>query len=210
MMAGRQRAACAIALASLIAGLPSITALAANAPGADEHGAYCPLPEPGQPATCLAPAQSRYETFFGALDREDFDPETAARIERDLAPGSDAPYDALSSLAYGYYRLARRAAVDPNTDPALIARLERWNEVLARAYEKSGSDPAFRAAVRAAAADVHRRAPAVGLRCLGAEGNAATCDSTEAVLRDMDTLRDEAGVRGQLSRLLAKLLGTHP
>jgi len=180
----------------------------ADAASAGKSGAYCPLPEPGQPAECLAPAQSRYQPFFGALEQGSFDPEAAARIERDLAPGSDAPYDALSSLAYGYYRLARRAAADPDADPVLIARLERWNDLLARAYEKSGADPAFQAAVRSAATDVQHRAPAVGLRCLDEWGDVTTCSSTEAVVRGMDALRDEAGVRGQLSRLLSKLFGT--
>lgn len=208
MSAGPLRGPRGVALACLLAALPAGPARGADPAQAGKSGAYCPLPEPGQPATCLAPAQSRYETFFGALEQGSFDPEAAARIERELVPGSDAPYDALSSLAYGYYRLARRAAADPDADPVLIARLERWNDVLARAYEKSGADPAFQAAVRAAAADVKRRAPAVGLRCLDEWGDAARCDSTEAVVRGMDSLRDEAGVRGQLSRLLSKLFGT--
>jgi len=203
---GRPRQAVAL-VCWLLAGAP---ALAAEVPGVGGSGAYCPLPEPGQPAACLEPAQQRYEHFFGALERESFDPAAAARVERELAPGSDAPYEALSSLAYGYYRLARRAAADPNADPAVILRLERWNEVLARAYEKSGSDPAFRAAVRAAAADVNRRAPAVGLRCLDEWGDATTCQSTEAVMRGMDALRDQAGLRGQLSRLFSRLFGTGP
>lgn len=183
-------------------------ARSADATSAGKSGAYCPLPEPGQPAECLAPAQSRYRSFFGALEQGSFDAEAAARIEREVAPGSDAPYDALSSLAYGYYRLARRAAASPHADPALVAHLERWNTVLARAYEKSGSDPKFQAAVRAAAADVQRRAPAVGLRCFDPSGGVATCDSTEAVVRGMDTLRDDTGVRGQLSRLVSRLFGT--
>ena len=33
------------------------------------------------------------------------------------------------------------------------------------------------------------------------------CDSTEAVLRDIDRLRDETGVRGALSRLLGRFFG---
>jgi hypothetical protein len=199
-----------VALACLLVPIGGAPALATDGANAAKSGAYCPLPEPGQPAECLEPAQQRYESFFGALEKGSFDPAAAARIERDLAAGSDAPYDALSSLAYGYYRLARRAAADPNADPAVILRLERWNDMLARAYEKSGSDPAFRAAVRAAAADVNRRAPAVGLRCLDEWGDVTTCSSTEAVIRGMDALRDQTGLRGQLARLFARLFGTAP
>jgi hypothetical protein len=33
------------------------------------------------------------------------------------------------------------------------------------------------------------------------------CDSTEAVLRDIDRLRDQVGVRGALSRLLGRFFG---
>jgi hypothetical protein len=207
---GSLRRSATIACLLAAALLHPSTGRATDGADASRSGAYCPIPEPGKPAVCLGPAQARYESFFGALEKGSFDEAAAARVERDLEPGSDAPYDALSSLAYGYYRLARRAAVDPTVDPALLARLERWNELLARAYEKSGDDPAFRAALRVAAADVNVRAPAVGLRCLDAEGRESTCDSTEAVLRGMDELRDQTGLRGQLSRLLTKLFGTRP
>jgi hypothetical protein len=33
------------------------------------------------------------------------------------------------------------------------------------------------------------------------------CDSTEAVLRDIDRLRDQVGVRGALSRLVGRWFG---
>ena len=116
-------------------------------------------------------------------------------------------YLALSSLAYGYYRLSQQAAATPNDDPELVARLERWNALLARAYASSPQDADFQDSVREAALDLRRRAPPVALSCLDASGGRVSCDSTEAVLRDIDRLRDEVGVRGALSRLLGRFFG---
>lgn len=175
-------------------------------------GAYCPIPEPGKPSTCLQPAQQRYQEFFGALDEGGVGDEASARLEADLLAGVEGArrYQALSSLAYGYFRLAKRAAETPGADPLIQARLERWNGLLAQAYETSDADPGYRAAVREAAEDVHRRAPPAGVRCLDAQGRTAQCSSTEAVIRGIDAVRDQAGVRGQLTRIFSRLFGSAP
>lgn len=187
-----------------------IPAVAAD--GAPTPGAYCPLPEPGKPSSCLGPAQARYSDFFSGVDRGALDDAAAARVESDvLAHAADvAAYDALSTLAHGYYRLAKRASGSSTLDAQTQRRLERWNELLAEAYQRSENDPAYRSALRDAASDVHRRAPAVGLDCRDASGAAARCDSTEAVLRGMDDLRTRSGVRGQLTRLLGRWIGNAP
>ncbi|UCE84608.1 MAG: hypothetical protein JSU66_09545, partial [Deltaproteobacteria bacterium] len=119
--------------------------------------------------------------------------------------GAARPYEALSSLAYGYLLLAQRAASSDQLDPATAARLQRWNELLANAFEASAEDPRFQAAVRTAAVDIRMHAPPVGLACLDADGNTTTCDSTEAVLRGFGAARDEVGVRGQIGRLFDRL-----
>jgi hypothetical protein len=61
--------------------------------------------------------------------------------------------------------------------------------------------------VREAALDLKRRSPPVALSCLTESGTRVPCDSTDAVLRDIDRLRDEVGVRGALSRLLGRFFG---
>ena len=61
--------------------------------------------------------------------------------------------------------------------------------------------------MRTAAVDIRAHAPPVGLACLDADGNATTCDSTEAVLRGFGAARDEIGVRGQIGRLFDRLFG---
>jgi hypothetical protein len=187
-------------------------AFALEAAAADEKsqpGAYCPLPEPGKRAACLGPAQARYQEFFAGVDRGALDDAAAAQVEADLLarPEVVAAYDALSSLAHGYYRLAKRAADSPALDAGTQQRLERWNTLLANAYERSAADPAYRDALRSAAADVHRRTPALALHCRDTDGHEQRCDSTEAVLRGMDELREHSGVRGQLTRLLTRFFG---
>jgi hypothetical protein len=186
--------------------------LAAGAQGAGEirRGAYCPLPKPGEKPACLLPAKQAYGEFFSALDASgDVGDTAAARLEADVAAGagSENAYLALSSLAYGYYRLSQQAAATPNDDPELVARLERWNALLSSAYASSAQDADFQDSVREAALDLRRRAPPVALSCLDASGARVSCDSTEAVLRDIDRLRDEVGVRGALSRLLGRFFG---
>jgi len=186
--------------------------LAASAQGAGEirPGAYCPFPKPGEKPACLLPAKQEYGEFFAALDANGSVGETAAaRLEADVAAGagSENAYLALSSLAYGYYRLSQQAAATPNEDPELVARLERWNALLSRAYASSPQDAKFQDSVREAALDLQRRAPPVELSCLDQSGGRVRCDSTEAVLRDIDRLRDQVGVRGALSRLLERYFG---
>jgi hypothetical protein len=186
--------------------------LAAAAQAADEvrPGAYCPFPKPGEKPACLEPAKDAYGEFFTALDEQGaVDEAAAARMEADLAAGADSQnaYLALSSLAYGYYRLSQQAAATPNEDPQVVARLERWNAVLSRAYAASPQDAKFQDSVREAALDLQRRAPPVALSCLDESGGHVRCDSTQAVLRDIDRLRDQVGVRGALARILGRFFG---
>jgi len=193
-------------------GLLAGVLLAAGAQGAGEirPGAYCPFPKPGEKPACMLPAKQAYGEFFAALDGNgDVDEAAAARLEADVAAGagSENAYLALSSLAYGYYRLSQQAAATPNDDPEVVARLERWNALLSSAYASSPQDAKFQASVREAALDLQRRAPPVELSCLDQSGARVRCDSTEAVLRDIDRLRDEVGVRGALSRLLGRFFG---
>jgi hypothetical protein len=191
--------------AALFAGLVASTPAPA---GADEigPGAYCPLPEAGEKPACLEPARTEYGAFFAAVEGGVDEPDSA-QIEADVTGGGDSEnaYLALSSLTYGYYRLAQRVAASPDADPTSIARLERWNALLARAYEASADDPRYREAVEAAAADLHRR---MRLHCADAAGAPAACDSTEAVLRGVDAAGREVGIRGALQRLLERLFRT--
>jgi len=184
--------------------------LSAPAPGANpiQPGAYCPLPPAGEVSECLQPARVEYDDFFAAVDSGQVDNADSARVEAVVAGGgaSDNAYLALSSLSYGYYRLAQRVAATPGANPAAIARLERWNALLARAYETSTDDPHYRDAVHAAVTDLHQRTQArVG--CADAQGQPAKCDSTEAVLRGFDAAASEVGIRGALQRLLERILG---
>jgi len=188
----------------------ALLAAGAQAAGEVRPGAYCPFPKPGEKPACLAPAQQEYGEFFAALDgKGDVGETAAARLEADLAAGAagETAYLALSSLAYGYYRLSLQAAAAPNEDPELVARLERWNALLASAYAASPQDARFQDSVREAALDLQRRAPPVDLTCLDESGSRVRCDSTEAVLRDIDRMRDRVGVRGALSRLLERFFG---
>jgi hypothetical protein len=158
----------------------------------------------------MLPAKQQYGEFFTALDQQgDVGQAAAARLEADVAAGagSENAYLALSSLAYGYYRLSQQAAAAQGEDPELVARLERWNALLSSAYAASPQDERFQNSVREAALDLQRRAPPVELSCLDEAGQRVRCDSTEAVLRDIDRLRDQVGVRGALSRLLGRFFG---
>ncbi len=171
-------------------------------------GAYCPLPPPGETPRCLDPAKEAYGEFFTALEAGVPADSAAVRVEADLAAGavSEGAYLALSSLAYGYWRLSERAAA-AQADPALALRLERWNALLREAYATSGEDARYRAAIREAALDLRRRAPPVRLRCVAADGGTTECDSTEAVLRGIDSAAGEVGLRGALERLLERMFG---
>ncbi len=186
--------------------LAPVPGLAGDAIG---PGAYCPLPEKGEEPRCLAPARDEYQNFFAALSNEgELDDAAAARLEADVAAGAGGarPYLALSSLSYGYYRLAHQAAATPGEDPEIVARLERWNALLARAWEGSGADAEYRSALRQAATDLHDRAP-LGLPCRDAAGRPAECNSTEVVLRGLDTVEGEVGVRGALENLFERVFG---
>jgi hypothetical protein len=188
-----------------------LTATSVRGAGGDVHpGSYCPFPKPGEKPACMLPAKQTYGEFFTALDTNvPVDAAAVARVEADVAAGarSENAYLALSSLAYGYYRLSQQAAATPNNDPEIVARLERWNALLAQAYATSAHDVAFQESVRQAALDLQRRSPKVALSCLDEAGARVSCDSTDAVVRDIDRLRDEVGVRGALARLLGRFFG---
>ena len=173
-----------------------------------EPGAYCPFPKEGETPACLQPATHAYQEFFAELEAGAVSEQGAARVEADLAGGASNRYLALSSLAYGYFRLAQGAVAAERGDPETIARLERWNALLTRAYQASPEDPGFQEAVREAAVDLHRRGPAVELACLDAAGNPARCTSTESVVRTLSQQRDRAGMRGALGKLLQRLFGS--
>jgi hypothetical protein len=172
-------------------------------------GAYCPFPEPGQAPTCMEPAQQEYSDFFTALDDGEISDADAERLESEVAAGAagKSPYLAISSISYGYYRLAQRAAESPGEDPAVAARLQRWNELLSAAYDTSEDDPHYRKAVRDAAHDLQHRAPAIVLACADEHGNTTQCNSTEAVIRGINRTQEAVGIRGALERLLDRITG---
>ncbi len=174
-----------------------------------KHGAYCPFPQKGETLECLEPAQDQYAKFFTALAKGELSDEDVAHLERDVAsgPSSEAPYLAISSLSYGYYQLAVRAASNPDEDPAIVARLQRWNELLVQAYDLGADDPSYRAAVREAAFDLERRGPRVTLSCVDERGRASECNSTEAVLRGFNRAEEQVGIRGALDRLIQRMRG---
>jgi hypothetical protein len=187
----------------------ALAGASARAGDAPPPGAYCPFPKEGETPTCLAPAEARYGEFFSAVRAGEVDEARLAGVERDVAgdPGSQDAYLALSSLAYGYFRLSERAALTPEADPEIGARLERWNALFGQAWDASPEDPAFRRAVREATRDLQQRAPPVTLRCRDARGDASPCSSTDAVARGIDATADEAGLRGGLERVLLRLFG---
>jgi hypothetical protein len=197
----------ALVLAALLA-LP-LGAHDARGAGADQPGAYCPLPKKGETPRCLEPAMAEYSEFFSAIEARDIGERRMSRLERDVAAGAEGEnaYLALSSLVYGYYRLSQQVAEGDDADPRSLARLERWNALLAVAYETSGEDAEFRRAVREAALDLQRNAPPVRLRCVDERGETIECDSTDAVMRGIDATANEVGIRGGLERLLRRILG---
>lgn len=199
-----RRTAAQLLTAALLGGAAG--AGAAEDEGQVVPGAYCPLPARGEKPRCLEPAVARYGEFFEAVEEGRADGSPLARVEETVAAGgsSEEAYLALSSLAYGYYRLSQRAAATPETPPEIAARLERWNALLGQAYGTS-EDDAWRAAVREAALDLQQRAPPVGLSCRDARGEPTACDSTDAVLRGVDATADEVGIRGGLRRLLERI-----
>ncbi len=199
----RCRGAAAL-LATVLALAPTSGFAAGGKPGS-----YCPFPAAGERPQCLDGAEQRYSAFYKGVESGEMDPADAKRIEADLAAGGEVErtYEALSSLAYGYYVLARRAAQSSKADPVLVARLERWNELLSKAYRESQPEGDLRKAVRAAAQDLHDRAAPVQVTCNDAEGRPTPCTTTEALLHGMDDARDHTGVRGQLGRLMERVFG---
>ena len=179
--------------------------------GSDEikPGAYCPFPQKGETPECLESARDQYAEFFTALARGELSDEDVAHLERDVAsgPSSEAPYLAISSLSYGYYQLAMSAASNPDEDPAIVARLQRWNELLVQAYDMGADDPSYRAAVREAALDLERRGPPVTLSCVDERGRTSDCNSTESVLRGFNRVEEQVGIRGALDRLFQRMRG---
>jgi hypothetical protein len=173
-----------------------------------QPGAYCPLPQAGEIPECQRPAREEYDDFFAAVDSGQLDDAESARVEAVVAGGGalENPYLALSSLSYGYYRLAQRVASTPGANPAAIARLERWNALLARAYESSADNPHYREAVHAAVTDLQQRTQARE-DCADAQGQPANCESIEAVPHGFDAADREVGIRGALQRLIERILG---
>ena len=167
-------------------------------------GSYCPLPEGDEPPACLQPAAQDYEGFFTGLRAGRVDDAAVAEVERDLA--GERRYEALSSIVYAYYVLSRRAAAGAPADPALAARLERWNAMMGDTYRAS-DDRRFRDAMHRAAGDLRSRAPALPVRCGGARAGAAECSSTEAFAAALTDARDRTGLRGALGRVLDRLTG---
>jgi hypothetical protein len=199
----------AAAWLSVLLVLPLAPARAAGR-GEIQPGAYCPLPARGEVPKCLAPARETWTDFFTAVEGGAAEPGLGAvegDVERVVAGGADeeAAYLALSSLSYGYYRLAQRAAHSETADPEVTRRLARWNDLLAHAYRVSPDDDRYRAAVRQAALELHERAP-IDVPCGGSQG-ARACRSTEDVLRDIDAAGERVGIRGALAGLLRRLLG---
>lgn len=198
-----------LAAVAWVTGTLLLTAGARAADGKSfQAGAYCPLPEKGEVPKCLEPAQETYSDFFTALDDETAGDEALASVEQAVARGveEERAYLALSSLTYGYYRLAQRAAVAEAADPETTQRLARWNDLLALAYSNSAEDASYRAAVRQAAEELHARTQ-VTVPCRDPKGEPADCSSTENVLRGFNAASERVGIRGALERLLQRMLG---
>ena len=205
--------ACRFGLAFLLLALPQILATEPASGGggesatASEPGAYCPLPEKGEVPVCLTPAQAEYGAFFAGLESGEIDEAQTAALEADLASGDETEraYLALSSISYGYYRLAQRLSEEPEGDPVLLARLEHWNQLLRTVYAGVPADGRFQQAVQQAAVDLHRRSPAVGETCgAGAEQG---CEGAEGLVRALAAIDSRAGLRSPLTRLVNRLFG---
>ena len=199
-----------VVLAGLLAGglaLPRVAAAIAGDPS--QPGAYCRLPEPGEKPVCLEPAREQYQSFFAALEEGNITNQAAAALETDLRSreATDRSYLALSSLAYGYWRLAMRAAETEQVDPDTAVRLERWNALLASAYQQNQADSAFRSAVREAASDLQARTPTEGFQCLDEWGQPALCRPAEGLLATIDSFDEQLGMRGAILRVLRRLFG---
>jgi hypothetical protein len=180
---------------------------AASGSEAGKAGAYCPLPAPGQKPSCLAPAQQEYGAFFAAVQEGRVEPTASDLVEADLAgaSGTERAYLALSSVSYGYFRLAEQIGVRPDADPILLARLARWNDLLLGLYGQSNLDPGFRAAIRDMANDLHRHT--VGLQPSCAATEFEHCGQTAELVRAMASMDRSTGVRSPLAQILQRMLG---
>jgi hypothetical protein len=154
----------------------------------------------------MGPARETYTEYFSALDRGSLADADAAALEAEVAQGAAAEhaYLALSSLAHGYFEIARREAARPEQDPEVALRLARWNALLERAYAASPDDESYREAIRRAARELRERAP-LQVPCRDERDAPAACSSTESVLRHIDAADDRAGMRGALERLLRRI-----
>ena len=76
----------------------------------------------------------------------------------------------------------------------MAARLDRWNQILLRAYSDSESNPEFQRAVRLAAGDLDAKAPAI------APGGGLLRLISQADGRS-------SGMRGALEGLMGRILG---
>lgn len=196
------------ALIAATANLVVLGALAGASWGAggdpSKVGAYCPLPEKGQKPVCLAPAEAAYGDFFEAVDAGAVSAAEAARVESDLsgASGDAQTYLALSSLSYGYYRLAEEVAASPEADPALSARLAHWNDLLLDLYGGPSTDATLRAAVREAAEDLQARVPSCPASYPGG------CTHSEDLVRALAAVDGGASLRSPLSELLERIVGS--
>jgi len=204
--------AVAWALALACAGTAAIAAGPAAAAGGDPSapGAYCPLPEKGQPLRCLGPAQAEYGELFAGLDRGTLDGASADRLEAELRAGTHNAVVALSALTWAYYTLMEQAARDGELPEPVAERLGQWNELVSAAYAAHPDDAALRDALELAAVDLHLRAGADSGPCALLGEARATCRGTTAMLRSMGLLDDPTaltGIRGALARLLMRVLG---
>jgi hypothetical protein len=194
-----------------------LSLLAAPVGAADDPrrpGAYCPFPKDlkkGEVPACFTSAQEQYPEFLDAVDSGRIDDPRVAQLERQLetADSGESDYLALSSLAYGYFRLAERVARSEHPNPALVARLNSWNHLLSGLYENSTAAPELRSAVEDAARDLHARAPAVDTEC-PPDADGGSCQTTGLLLqtlRRIDDSGDTYGVRGALGKLLDRMRG---
>lgn len=178
---------------ALSLGAPLAAAAGAGGSGRPLPGAYCPIPEPGQPAACIDVARETYPGFIEGVEQGELDPEATRALEADL-DSVDRVYLALSSLAYGYYRLAEHS--DGEADPSPAAEiLERWNHLLSQLYEASHDRPELQHAVRTAAEDLDRKAQS---------------DSSDVLLRTLrqaDAEAEQHGIRAALSRIVQRMRG---
>ncbi len=204
----RARTAYALAAMWVLVFAPFGSAFSASGPpGA--VGAYCPLPAPGETPVCQAPARERYGAFFAAVEAGDIDPAQMVQIEAALTRSGDgdegAAYLALSSLVYGYYRLALDAGAVPGSEPRLQARLVRWNQLLTRVYGADDTPPALKAAVRTAAEDLEKRVSTVGVTCTA--GRVEDCENATGLVGALSAIDEGTSMRSPLSRLIERLLG---